>query len=133
MFTSYLWDKFHYVNNPNLYMWIVRKKVPCAMTLEQFEKLLDNNYAQINGKQSEIISMEFLPMQNKAFLDFKQTIGNGELNKVPKTMQVQGISNDRGSNDEPLYNQNYAFSMWVYLNPQPPNNIGYASESEIFN
>lgn len=72
MFPSYLWDKFHYVNNPNLYSWVIRKKVPTAMTEEQFLQLLDNNYAQINGKQSEILNMDFLPMQNKALIDFKQ-------------------------------------------------------------
>lgn len=72
MFPSYLWDKFHYINNPNLYSWITRKKVPTAMTEKQFLQLLDNNYAQINGKQSEILNMEFLPMQNKALIDFKQ-------------------------------------------------------------
>ena len=72
MFPSYLWDKFHSVNDPNLYSWIIRKKVPTAMTEEEFLQLLDNNYAQINGKQSEIISLEYLPMQNRALLDYKQ-------------------------------------------------------------
>lgn len=72
MFPTALWEKFHYINNPNLYSWIIRKKVPTAMTEEQFLQLLDNNYAQINGKQSEILNMEFLPMQNKALIDFKQ-------------------------------------------------------------
>ena len=72
MFPTKLWDKFHYVNNPNLYSWITRRKVPTAMTEEQFLKLLDNNYAQINGKQSEILNLEFLPMQNKALIDYKQ-------------------------------------------------------------
>jgi len=73
-------------------------------------------------------------LEKSAFLDHKQTIGNGELNKTPKFLRgKRGIVNDKGSNDEPLYNQNYAFSMWVYLNPQAGNNVGYASESEIFN
>lgn len=72
LYPTYLWDKFHSINNPNLYSWIIRRKVPCAMTEEQFYQLLDNNYAQINGKQSEILSMEYLPMQNRAVIDYKQ-------------------------------------------------------------
>lgn len=74
MFPTYLWDKFHSINNPNLYSWIIRKKVPTAMTEEEFLQLLDNNYAQINGKQSELISLEYLPMQNRALIDYKQKV-----------------------------------------------------------
>lgn len=72
MFPTYLWDKFHSINNPNLYSWIIRKKVPTAMTEEEFLQLLDNNYAQINGTQCEILNLEYLPMQNRALLDYKQ-------------------------------------------------------------
>jgi hypothetical protein len=72
MAPTYLWDKFHSVNDPNLYSWIIRRKVPTAMTENEFLQLLDNNYAQINGTQCEIINLEFLPMQNKAFIDYKQ-------------------------------------------------------------
>jgi len=71
---TYLWNKFHVINDPNLYTWIIRRKVPTAMTEEEFLKLLDNNYAPINGKVSEIISVEYLPMQNKALIDYKQNV-----------------------------------------------------------
>lgn len=74
MFPSYLWDKFHSINNPNLYSWIIRKKVPTAMTEEEFIQLLDNNYAQINGTQCELLNMEYLPMQNRAVIDYKQKV-----------------------------------------------------------
>jgi hypothetical protein len=74
LFPSVLWDKYHSVNNPNLHTWIIRKKVPTAMTEEQFLQLLDNNYAQINGTQCEILSLEYLPMQNRALLDYKQKV-----------------------------------------------------------
>ena len=42
------------------------------MTEEEFLQLLDNNYAQINGTQCEILNLEYLPMQNRALLDYKQ-------------------------------------------------------------
>lgn len=74
MFPSYLWDTFHSINNPNLYSWVIRKKVPTAMTEGEFLQLLDNNYAQINGTQCEILSLEYLPMQNRALLDYKQKV-----------------------------------------------------------
>ena len=74
MFPTYLWNKFHYINDVNLYAWITRSKVPCALTEEEFLQLLDNNYAQINGTQCEITNLEYLPMQNKAFLNYKQKV-----------------------------------------------------------
>lgn len=72
LFPTYLWDKFHSINNPNLYSWIIRKKVPCALTDEEFTALLNNNYAQINGSSCEILNLEYLPMQNRAVIDYKQ-------------------------------------------------------------
>jgi hypothetical protein len=74
MFPTYLWNKFHLINDVNLYAWIIRSKVPCALTEEEFLQLLDNNYAQINGTQCEITKLEYLPMQNKAFLNYKQKV-----------------------------------------------------------
>lgn len=74
MHPSYLWDKFHSINDPNLYSWIIRRKVPTAMTEEEFIKILDNNYAPINGNVCEILSVEYLPMQNKALIDYKQKV-----------------------------------------------------------
>lgn len=65
-------------------------------------------------------------LPKSAFLDIEQTIGNSEMNKKTE------IANTLGS-QEIVYNQNYALSMWIYLNPQPSNNVGYASESQIFN
>jgi hypothetical protein len=64
-------------------------------------------------------------LPNSAFLDIKQNISNSELNKAPKFM------ND--SLSKPVYNQNYSFSMWVYLNPQSQSFVGYSKESQIFN
>ena len=65
-------------------------------------------------------------LPGSAFLDIRQVVGSSEMNKMPKMIKNQ---NDL---DDNLYNQNYAFSMWIYLNPQAPNYIGYASESTIF-
>jgi hypothetical protein len=71
-------------------------------------------------------SNDLLP--GSAFLDIKQNIGNSEMNKMPKLLQ--GIDN---SDSEPVYNQNYAYSMWIFLNPQGSEYSGYKGETQIFN
>jgi len=64
-------------------------------------------------------------LPNSAFLDIKQNISSSELNKIPKILN-QPLSNY-------VFNQNYAFSMWVYLNPQSQSFAGYSKESDVFN
>jgi hypothetical protein len=64
-------------------------------------------------------------LPNSAFLDIKQNISSSELNKTPRLLNQQ-LSNS-------VFNQNYAFSMWIYLNPQSQSFAGYSKESEVFN
>lgn len=64
-------------------------------------------------------------LPNSAFLDIKQNISSSELNKADKLIDDSLSKN--------VYNQNYAFSMWIYLNPQSQSFAGYSRESEIFN
>lgn len=66
-----LWDNFHYINNPSLYQWIIRRNAKTPMAIEEFEALLDNNFAKINGKDAEILNMEYLPMQNTAMITYR--------------------------------------------------------------
>jgi hypothetical protein len=69
---------------------------------------------------------ELLP--GSAFLDIEQTIGSAEINKLPKFIEkLNNLDNQQ------IYNQNYAFSMWIYLNSQTNNYIGNTNESPIFN
>lgn len=67
-------------------------------------------------------------LPNSAFLDIKQNISSSELNKAP-----DNFNDSYNSLSKPVYNQNYAFSMWVYLNPQSHSFAGYSKESDIFN
>jgi hypothetical protein len=67
-------------------------------------------------------------LEKSAYLDIKTTIGNSyQLRMISPTPDPEP--------DNTLYNyrKNYAISMWVYLNNQPPNNKSYAEETEIFN
>ena len=70
-------------------------------------------------------STDLLP--GSAFLDIEQTVGNSEMNKLPKFLKK--VNDD----SLPVYNQNYAFSMWTFLNPQGANYSGYSGETQIFN
>jgi hypothetical protein len=74
------------------------------------------------------ISKNVTLLPGSAFLDIQQTIGNSDMNKIPKFIRSQ---NDLET--FPVYKQNYAFSMWIFINPQAPNYVGYSSESTIFN
>ena len=64
-------------------------------------------------------------LPNSAFLDIKQNISSSELNKTPRLLN-QPLSNS-------VFNQNYAFSMWIYLNPQSQSFTAYSKESDVFN
>jgi hypothetical protein len=70
-----------------------------------------------------------------AFLDIKSTITtNYDLRiKDPfitnKINDVQTLENIQTYS----YRKRYSISMWIYLNNQPPNNISYSKETEIFN
>ena len=50
------------------------------------------------------------------------------MNKLPRFMEK--LNN---LDSQQIYNQNYAFSMWTYLNSQTKNFVGNTNESQIFN
>jgi hypothetical protein len=64
-------------------------------------------------------------LEKSAFLDIKSNIGDSY-----KLRMTSPLNND---NEKYTYRKNYAISMWVYLNNQPPNNQSYSKETEIFN
>jgi len=84
-------------------------------------------------------NMVLLP--KSAFLDMKTTIGNNydlrikdpitsnNSNTFKKINDIQTLENTQTYS----YRKRYAISMWVYLNNQPPNNMSYSKETEIFN
>jgi hypothetical protein len=80
-------------------------------------------------------------LEKTEFLDMKSTIGNnydlrikdpiasnnsGSFKKVDQTQSLDNINTYS-------YRKRYSISMWVYLNNQPPNNMSYSKETEIFN
>lgn len=60
-----------------------------------------------------------------AFLDIKKEIGTG----YDVAFKNTGLVEDAVT----TFKRSYSISMWIYLNPQPPNYVSYANETEIFN
>jgi hypothetical protein len=73
-------------------------------------------------------SKNFALLPGSAFLDVEQTIGNSEMNKLPKFIEKQN-----NMNNQQVYNQNYGFSMWVFMNPQNTTYVGNINETQVFN
>jgi hypothetical protein len=67
-----------------------------------------------------------LLLEDGAFLDIPMTIGSSKVLEIP--------SNKMENNSIPtVYQKNFSFSMWVYLNVQPSNFSSYSKETTIFN
>lgn len=65
-------------------------------------------------------------LNDSMFLDSYQVIGNSDQFKAPVMDPLDLISSRY------VYNQNYALSMWIYLNSEPQNNLAYSKETVIF-
>ena len=61
-------------------------------------------------------------LKDSMFLDSNQIIGNSKQFELPTTDISPKI----------VYRQNYALSMWVYLNTEPSNYASYDRETTIF-
>jgi len=64
-------------------------------------------------------------LEKGAFLDTTMDIGSGNIMRIPKSKLVN-------KNSGTVFNKNYAFSMWVYLNVQSDNFLAYSKETTIF-
>ena len=76
---------------------------------------------------------EFLDMQTTISSNYDLRIkdpidsnNSGSFKKVDQTQSLDSIT-------KYSFRKRYALSMWVYLNNQPPNNMSYSKETEIFN
>jgi hypothetical protein len=72
---------------------------------------------------SKTTSNSIVLLNDSQFLNTYSTISNSYY------LKLESISD----NTQFIYRKNYAISMWIYLNNQPPNNLSYSKETEIFN
>jgi hypothetical protein len=64
-------------------------------------------------------------LDNGVFLDNRKTIGSSQVMQIPLTKL-------ENQNSQIVFQRNYAFSMWIYLNAQPENFVSYSKETIIF-
>jgi Concanavalin A-like lectin/glucanases superfamily len=64
-------------------------------------------------------------LENGAFLDVPNVIGSSKLIEIPSNKL-------ENTNMQVVYQKNFAFSMWIYLNVQPNSFSSYAKETPIF-
>ena len=69
---TYLWDKFHYINNPEIYQYIVKKGVKIKITSAEFLGILNKNFVLIDGKLCEITKLDYFDERNYAIIDYKE-------------------------------------------------------------
>jgi hypothetical protein len=67
-----LWDKFHYINNPEIHQYIVKRAVKIKIASEEFTKILDQNFVLIDGKLCEITKIDYFDEKNYAIIDYKE-------------------------------------------------------------
>jgi len=68
-------------------------------------------------------------LEKTAFLDIPQQISHTDIFKDTTMNNYSIINGGKLTNN---FRQNYAISMWIYLNPQPSNYSAYAKETTIF-
>ena len=68
-------------------------------------------------------------LDKTAFLDIPQQISHTDIFKDTTMNNYSIINGGKPTNN---FRQNYAISMWIYLNPQPSNYSAYAKETTIF-
>jgi hypothetical protein len=67
-------------------------------------------------------------LKDSRFLDKQYVISNSEILQL-----VSKNKNNKNVDDKEIeYRQNFAISMWIYINPQPTNYNSYSKESIIF-
>lgn len=69
---TYLWDKYHYINNPEIYQYIIKKGVKIKITSAEFLGILNKNFVLIDGKLCEITKLDYFDERNYAIIDYKE-------------------------------------------------------------
>jgi hypothetical protein len=69
---TYLWDNFHYINQPDLYQYIIKRDVKIKISEAEFVDILDKNFVKIDYKLCEIIKIDYFDEKNYAIIDYKE-------------------------------------------------------------
>lgn len=67
-----LWEKFHFINQIQLYQFQVRSDVRTRISESDFVALLNNNYATIDGVNCEILRIEYIDEKSFAKINYRK-------------------------------------------------------------
>lgn len=69
---SALWYNHHYLSQIQLNGYKIKESVKILMNDENFVNLLNNNWANINGKVCELLNLEYKDMESYATISYKE-------------------------------------------------------------
>lgn len=69
---SALWNNYHYLSQIQLNGYKIKESVKILMNDENFVNLLNNNWANINGKVCELLNLEYKDMDSYATISYKE-------------------------------------------------------------
>ncbi len=69
---SKIYEDYHKINEININGSKIYSDVPLRMNSEQFVSLINNNFAYINGKLCEILTIRFTDEMSKAIISYKE-------------------------------------------------------------
>jgi len=69
---SALWNNYHYLSQIQLNGYKIKESVKILMNDENFVNLLNNNWANINGKICELLQLEYKDMESYATISYKE-------------------------------------------------------------
>uniref|UniRef100_A0A6C0JID8 Uncharacterized protein n=1 Tax=viral metagenome TaxID=1070528 RepID=A0A6C0JID8_9ZZZZ len=129
-FANYILNEFKMTSRPVYFLFVI--EIILILLYIYLPKLI-----KLANQSSNVTVL----LADSAFLDDHQVIGNS--NQLKMTNQTTSIdkssgylnisTNNLSTNKTFEYRRTYAISMWTYLNIQPPNNISYSQETQIFN
>lgn len=67
-----LWNKFHFINQIQLNDYKIRNEVRTQISYADFVNLLNNNFAEIDGKICEILRIEYIDEKSFALISYKE-------------------------------------------------------------
>jgi hypothetical protein len=79
-----LWNNYHYINQIALNSWKIKSEVRMRIMEEDFVTLLNNNWAEINGVNCEILKLEWLDEKSLATITYRipDNYANGKVSTL---------------------------------------------------
>ena len=119
-FANYILNEFKMTSRPIYFLFVI--EIILILLYIYLPNLI-----KLANQSSDVTVL----LEDSVFLDSRQVIGNS--NQLKMTNQTTSVPGSLNANKTFEYRRTYAISMWTYVNIQPPNNISYSKETQIFN